>query len=265
MGGAAVALGADEGATFWNPALLSLLGRGRLGLSYVELVPGTDARHSYLAYARPLKRGIADEPGMAFNEHALGLVYGNLLLDISDGRKYTENSLLIGYSYSPEYFVSFGASAGVLLASSDVGEFDARGTTFTAGIRVVLLEKLALGVVLRNAFSYVMFDSGEDYALDRSLTIGLGVPLLKNATIEGDVVGAFGGIARVVLGGEAMFFSDLLALRGGISAVTVGENRVMPHMGIGVGFRSFRLDYNANFDSEEAFGTTHRFSLGAGI
>ncbi len=33
MGGAAVAVGSDEGATFWNPALLSLIERGRLGFS----------------------------------------------------------------------------------------------------------------------------------------------------------------------------------------------------------------------------------------
>ncbi len=265
MGGAAVTIGADEGATYWNPALLSLVDRGRLGLSYVELVPGTDTRHSYLAYAHPLKRGVAEEPDLAFNEHAIGLLYSNLLFEISDGHTYTENSLLIGYSYSPEYFVSVGASMGVLLASSDLGDFDAKGTTLSAGIRVALLERLTLGVVVRNAFSYLMFESGDDYTLDRSLTVGVGVRILENATLEGDVVGAFGGIARVVLGGEAMLFSDLLSLRGGISAVTAGENRVMPHMGVGIGLRRFRLDYNANFDSEEAFGNTHRFSLGVGI
>jgi hypothetical protein len=187
------------------------------------------------------------------------------MLDISDGRAYTENSLLIGYSYSPEYFVSIGASLGLLLASSDIGNFDAKGTTCSAGIRLVLLPRVTLGAVVRNAFSKIMFDSGEDYALDRSLTLGLGVRLFKNATLEGDIVGAFRGIARAVLGGEATFFSDLLALRGGISAVTAGENRVLPHMGIGVGFRRFHLDYNANFDSEEAFGNTHRFSLSVGI
>lgn len=265
MGGAAIAIGADEGATYWNPALLSLLDRGRLGLSYVEPVPGAEVRHSFLAYARPVKRGVADEPGLAFNEHTAGVVFSNLSLEIPDGRSYTENALLIGYSYSPEYFVSVGVSAGVLLASSDVGEFDARGTTFNAGIRVALLERFTLGVVVRNAFSYVMFDSGEDYPLDRSLGLGLGVRLLENATVEGDVIGAFGGIARVVVGGEATFFADLLALRGGVSAVTAGENRVLPHMGIGVGFRRLRLDYNANFDGEEAFGDTHRFSLGVGL
>lgn len=265
LGGAAIAIGSDEGSTYWNPALLSLLDRGQLGLSYVEPVPGADVRQSFLAYARPLKRGVADEPELAFNEHALGILYSNLYLEVPDGRAYTENSLLIGYSYSPEYFVSIGASVGVLLASGEIGNNDAKGTTLNAGVRVALLEHLTLAAVVRNAFSYMMFDSGEDYPLDRSLTIGLGARLRDNATLEGDIVGAFGGIARVVLGGEAVLFSDLLALRGGVSAITAGESRVVPHMGIGVGFRRFRLDYNANFDGEEAFGDTHRFSLAVGL
>jgi hypothetical protein len=265
MGGAAVAIGADEGAAYWNPALLSLLAGGRLGLSYVEPVPGADVRHSFLAYASPLKRGNPDEPNLAFNSHAIGIVYSNLNLEIPDGRAYSENALLIGYSYSREYLVSFGVSMGVLFSSGDVGNFDARGTTVHAGMRAAVFERLTLGFVVRNAFSYVMFDSGEDYSLDRSLALGLGMRILENATIEGDVVAAFGGIARLVLGGEATLFSDVLALRGGLSAVTAGESRVLPHMGVGVGFRRFRLDYNANFDDEEALGNTHRFSLAVGI
>jgi len=265
MGGAAVASGSDEGATYWNPALLSLLDGRRLGFSYVDLVPDATARHSYLAYASVVERGTADEPGLAFNEHAFGLLYGNLLLELSDGRKYTENSLLIGYSYSPEYFVSIGASMGVLLSSGDIGGFDAKGTTFNLGLRTALRERLTLGAVCRNVFSRVMFDTGEDYALERSFTLGLAYSIFPNVTLEGDVVSAYGGVARVVLGGEATLFSDLLALRGGMSGVTAGENRALPHMGIGIHFRRIRLDYNANFDTVEAFDDTHRFSLSIGL
>jgi len=265
MGGAAVAWGSDEGATYWNPALLSLLDEGRLGFSYVNLVADATARHSYLAYARALKRGTADDPDLVFNEHAFGALYGNLLLELSDGRKYTENSLLIGYSYSPEHFVSIGASVNVLLSSGDIGDFDAKGTAVNLGARALLLEHLTLGVVCRNMFSRVMFDTGEDYALQRTLTLGLACSIPPNATIEGDVVGAYGGIARVVLGGEATFFSDVLSLRGGMSGVTTGDNRILPHMGIGVHLSRIRLDYNANFDTAEAFGNTHRFSLSIGL
>jgi hypothetical protein len=36
-------------------------------------------------------------------------------------------------------------------------------------------------------------------------------------------------------------------------------------MGIGIHFDRIYIDYNANFDSEEAFENTHRFSLGIGL
>ena len=261
MGGAAVAWGADEGATYWNPALLSLVDSGRIGFSYVNLVPGTEARHSYLAYARSIKEGLLDGPGLDYSEHAIGVLYGNLALEVSDGRKYTENALTLAYAYAPDYFVSIGASVGLLLSSSDIGEFDAKGTTFTAGIRVVLVENVTLAFVARNLFSRVLFDVGDNYNLDRSFTLGAAFEFLDDATLEGDVVGAFGGVSRLVLGCEGRFFSDVLAVRGGIASVTAGESRTLPHAGLGVRLSRLHLDYNANFDTSEAFEDTHRFSL----
>jgi hypothetical protein len=261
MAGAAVASGADEGATYWNPALLSLVQRGRIGFSYVNLVPGTESRHSYLAYSRAIVKGPLDAPGLAYAEHALGILYGNLMLELSDGRKYTENSIALAYSYSPEYFISFGASMSLLLSSSDVGEFDGKGTTVTAGIRVVMFDRLTLGLVGRNLFSRVLFDTGEDYQLDRSFTLGAAFGLAHGATLEGDIVAAYGGLARIVVGGEGLFFSNVLALRAGVSGVTTGENRTVPHMGLGIRLGRVHLDYNANLDTQEAFDDTHRLSL----
>jgi hypothetical protein len=261
MGGAAVAWGADEGATYWNPALLSLVEKGRIGFSYVNLVPGTEARHSYLAYARSLEQGALDAPGLEFSEHAIGVLYGNLALELSDGRKYSENALTLAYAYAPEHFVSIGASLGLLLSSSDIGSFDAKGTTFSAGIRVVLLENFTLAFVGRNLFSRVMFDTGEDYNLDRSFTLGAAFEFLDGGVLEGDIVSAFGGVSRLVLGCEGRFFSDVLSLRGGVSSVTAGESRTLPHAGLGFRLGRVELDYNADIDTDEAFDDTHRFSL----
>ena len=265
MGGAATAIGADESATYWNPALLSHLGEKKLGFAYVDLVPGASAQQSYLAFAMPLKEGELDEPGLEYAQHSLGAIYGNLSLDLSDGKKYTENSLLIGYSYAPAYFVSIGASLGMLFSAGDLDNFDSKGTTFSAGIRVALTRKLSLGFVARNMFSKLMFDSGENISLERAYVLGLGYQLVDQFSLEGDFVSAYGGIARMVIGGEAKFFSELLVLRGGLSALTAGENRSVPHMGIGIHFNRIFIDYNANFDSEEAFENTHRFSLGIGL
>jgi hypothetical protein len=265
MGGAAIAAGSDEGATYWNPALLSLLEGGRLGFTYVDLVPGADAQQSYLAYARGLNPALPDEPGLNYSKHSFGVLYGNLSLELSDGQRYSENTLLLGYAYSPDYFWSVGASLGMLLSTGDLGEFEAKGTTFSVGLRMELTESLTFGAVGRNLASQIMFDSGENYALQRSLTIGLAFRPRDALLLETDMVGAYGGFARFVLGGEMTLLSDVLMLRGGISAVTTGENRSIPHLGIGVRLSRVQLDYNANFDTAEAFDRTHRFSLAIGL
>jgi hypothetical protein len=261
MAGAAIAVGSDEGATFWNPALLSLVERGRLGFSYIDLVPGVEARQSYLAYARAIKEGPTESPGLEFSEHAFGLIYGNVSLELSDGRRYTENSLFIGYSYSPEQFVSVGASMGLLFSSSDYEQFDAKGSTFSIGLRVALLEHLTFGAVGRNLFSQIMFDSGENVSLEKSLDFGLAYRLLDGVTLEGDLVGAYGGIARLIMGGEAVLFSDVLALRAGVASVRTGETRTIPYFGLGVHVHRVHIDYNTDFDAEEAFENRHRFTL----
>lgn len=261
MGGAAVAVGSDEGSTYWNPSLLALLGRARLGFAYVDLVPGADAQQSYIGYARGLKSAPADDPDLTYSTHSIGLLYGNLSLELSDGQSYSENTLLLGYAYSPDYFWSVGASLGLLVATGDLGQFEAKGTAFSVGLRVALLENLTFGAVGRNLFSQIMFDSGENYALQRSLTLGFAYRPWQMLVLETDFVGAYGGVARLVLGGEAELFSDILSLRGGISAVTTGENRAIPHLGVGIGINRVHIDYNANFDTIEAFDDTHRFSL----
>jgi len=50
MGGAGVASVCDEGAVYWNPAMMAMLPSNSIGLSYVNLVEGTTARQSQLAY-----------------------------------------------------------------------------------------------------------------------------------------------------------------------------------------------------------------------
>jgi hypothetical protein len=149
----------------------------------------------------------------------------------------------------------------MLLSTGDLGQFEAKGTTLSVGLRVELLESLTFGAVGRNLASQIMFDSGENLGLQRSLTLGVAYRPWEMLTLETDMVGAYGGIARLVIGGEGTFFSDILKLRAGISAVKTGENRSIPHLGIGVKLSRIHLDYNANFDTTEAFDKTHRFSL----
>ncbi|MDH3217630.1 MAG: hypothetical protein OEN01_15380 [Candidatus Krumholzibacteria bacterium] len=264
-GGAAIAWGSDEGAVYWNPALLSLLRQNRLGLSYVNVVPDADARQSYVAYAHILKRGLVDEPGLEFAEHAVGVLYSNLYIKLSDSQTYSENTIRVAYAYSPLYFLTFGASFSVLLTSSDVDGFGASGTAFDAGVRLELLQDVTVGMVFRSLLSQLEFDDGVNLSLPRSYILGLAYQVTTGLVVEGDMEIKFGDFSRLVLGGEYAVYKDLLSVRGAVSARTAGESRAVGHLGIGVQVRGIHIDYGADLDADDAFADIHRFSLGLGL
>jgi hypothetical protein len=265
MGGAAIASGADEGSVYWNPAMLAVIDEHRLGLSYSNLIPGTDARQSYAAYAQSLKQGPVDEPGLEHAVHAIGAIYGNLALELSDGQSYAENTLRLSYAYTPMYFMSFGVSFVGLATSSDVDGFGGTGTALDASIRLAITRTLTFAAVFRNALSQLSFDDGTDLSLPRSTTFGLAYQAMPNLLVETDIEAQFGGFSKLVLGSEYTVYHDVLALRAGLASVTTGENRTIGYVGAGVRVRQFYFDYSVGFDNEEAFERTQRFALGIGF
>lgn len=261
MGGALIASGGDEGAVYWNPAYLACLQEDRAGVSYVNLVPGADARHSMLAYARSLQSLSSELDQDRVSAHAVGFLYSNLSLGLSDGRNYSENVFRFAYAYTPDYFISVGAAANVLVARSDIGEFDATGSSFDFGFRLKLSRRTSFGFVARNAFSRVNYTDGFDQSLRRRFSAAFSMRPIPRLLLESATEFAFGGVSRTTLGGEYALYADLVYLRSGISLLASGESRSLPHFGLGFAFDRFSLDYNANLDTEEAFEDTHRFSL----
>ena len=265
MAGAAIASGADEASVYWNPAMLALVDEHRLGLAYSNLIPGIEARQSYVAYAQSLKRGPTHEPGLEFAEHAVGAIYGNLFLELSDGQSYRENMLRIAYAYSPAYFVSVGVSFAGLQTSSDVQGFGSTGSALDVALRLGLSRNMTLGAVARNVLSQLGFEDGRSETLPRSYTLGLAYTGVNNLLLETDIETKFGGFSKFVLGAEYNVYRDVLAVRTGLQALTSGETRSILYLGAGVQVRNFRFDYAVDFDSDEAFDNTQRFSLGIGF
>ena len=261
MGGAAVAYNPDESAAYWNPACLSLLGRSRVGFSYADLIPETDAQQSYIAYGAVLKKGSELEPGLDYNVHSFGAIYYHLHLDLPDDRSYRENTLRLAYAFSPEYFVSIGAAFTALQSSAGYENFGSKGTAIDVGLRLALLKNWTVGAVAHNVFSRIAFDDGFDQSLERRYTVGLAYRPYDNITFEGDAVVAFGGLSRLVFGTEAVAF-NVFALRVGLSSLRSGTRRIMASFGAGVRLGPVGIDYNADLDHGDAFGQTHRVSLG---
>lgn len=265
VGGAAIASITDEGAAYWNPAMLSLVGQRRLGLSYTNLVPDTDTRLSYLAYAQAIKRGPVDEPDAEFAVHAVGAIYGNLAVELSDGQTYSENTLRLSYAYCPEHFISFGLSLTGLFSSSAVPDFGASGSTLDAGVRVALTKRCTAAAVGRNMMSQGKFDDGTSLSLSRMFGLGLAYEAIRGLVVETDIEAQFGGLSKIVIGGEYSVYRDMLAVRAGLGSLTVGESRSLAYLGLGAHVGALYLDYAASFDDEAAFSNTHRFSLGLGF
>lgn len=269
MAGAAAATVDDEGAVWWNPAMLSQLRSDVVGASYVNLVPGATAQQSQLAYARVLRWSdpeTAGQDGGATARHALGALYTNLHLDVGD-ETYNENYLRLAYAYSPDYFVTFAVAGDLYASTSGVPDFDAVGTSVDFAARLTLTEDVTVAAVARNAFSRYSFDDGRDGKRERMFVFGAALHSVPRATIESDLVFERNELGRFAVGVETDYLFDLLSLRGGYEVINTGRSRAIPHFGFGLRALRDRLSvhYNANLDDDKAFEDTHRFSLSVSI
>jgi hypothetical protein len=261
MGGAAIVTVNDEGAVFWNPAMLGLLQNHAVGASYIDIVPGATAHQSQLAYAHVIRRSGKNVEGISVATHAAGVMFTNLRLGIQSGENYDENMIRLAYSYTPDFFISFGLSLDLFASSSEVPGFDGRGTSVDGAMRMMLTENFTLGFVARNAFSRISYDDDTDFKKEREYAIGLSTRSIRHVTLEGDLVVAHRKASRWILGVESDYLFDVLAIRAGYSLNRTGESRAVPYFGFGARFRRISLHYNADLDKEYAFSDTHRFSL----
>jgi hypothetical protein len=264
MAGAAAATVDDEGAVYWNPAMMALAGSKTVGAAYINLVPGATARQSQLAYVHLMRETDYDSDARKVARHAVGALYTNLRLDV-EGESYDENTLRLAYAFTPDYFISFAAAGEVFASRSDVKGFGAKGTSVDLAFRLMLTEHFTVGIVARSAFSRYSYNDGADYQREREFALGIARRSAGYVTVEGDVVWAHGDVSRWVLGAETAYLFDLLALRAGIAAITTGESRGVPYFGFGARFRRLTLHYSAGVDDESAFADTHRFTLSVSL
>lgn len=262
MAGAAVASVDDESAVYWNPAMLGVLKpRAAVGVSYVNLVEGSTAQMAQMAYARVFP---STQPGgVEVNRHAIGLLYTSLNLHIAGNKNYDENHIRLVYAFTPDRYITVAGGFEYFFSNSDVDGFDAAGTSVDGSVRLALTKNLNTGVMVRNAFSRYSFDDDLAFSKERTFVAGVAYHGLPYTTTELDLVREHTGLSRILIGAETDYLAGYLALRAGFAYLQSGESRGIPYMGFGLrGFRErFALHYNANFDSEEALGSTHRFSL----
>jgi hypothetical protein len=262
MGGAGSALVDDESAISWNPAMMALLDGDAIGLSYVNLVKGTTAQQSQFAYAHVIAMNDPDGD-LSTARHAVGVLYTNINLGVNEGNDYNENLLRVSYAFTPDHFVTMGASIEGFFSSSTVDNFGAKGSTVDAAVRLNLTKNTTLAIVARDIFSRYSYDDGRDFKKDRAFTLAVAYTGLDHVSFEGDAWTNYGAFSRFILGAETDYLLRHFALRAGVASLRSGEVRAVPYFGFGVRLldEHINIHYNANLDDANAFEDTHRFTL----
>jgi hypothetical protein len=253
----------DESAVDWNSAGLASA-RRNAGASYVQLVEGASVGQSQLVFTMPLSK---DRHETGAVRHAAGAMFTNLSADISGGESYHENHLRLAYAFTPEPLVSFGIGISAFMSSSGVPGFDAWGTSVDFAGKLSLSQAWSLAVVARDPFSRYTYDDGRNEKKEPQYVLGLAWMGNDRLSLEADIVRSYSTVTRASLGVESEYFFSHVALRGGIEWLSPGDERTVPSFGASVRAWSDRLTlhYGARLDTEDAFGTAHRFSLAIGI
>ena len=197
--------------------------------------------------------------------HVVGALYTNLRLGIQSGENYDENTIRLAYAYTPDFFVTFAIAVDLFASTSDIQGFDAKGSSVDGALRLILTENFSFGLVARNAFSRMSYDDDADFRKEREFQMGLSSRSVEYVTIEGDIVVAHGKFSRWILGAETDYLFDVFALRAGYALIKTGESRTVPYFGFGARISHLSIHYNANFDKDNAFSDTHRFTLSVSL
>ena len=304
MGGAFVAHGDDVTAGYWNPAGLGALRQGEGAYMHAERFDGA-VSFDYAAVAVPLSdrstvavtfvRSAVDD--IANTLDALDPATGQPRPDAADFVSYfsaADNALFLSYARSVSGALSIGASAKVVRRG--IGEFaSAWGYSLDVGAQLDL-GGVALGVMVQDAGRMVQRWSVDEALFEQvdgaDRPVGLTErvdPLLRlgaatsaalspdvGLTLAADLDVAFDGYRANALNtgdvsyrpraGAEVVYRDVLALRAGLSDLTVNETygtQVTPAVGAGVRLGALSVDYGfGDFGGLTGeLGQSHRVSV----
>ena len=260
MEGAVIARIDDESAVDWNPAGIAEAVRGA-GVSAVELVPGAFLTQAQAAYVMPLGHTRNLETGVS--RHAVGALYTNLSADVGAGETYSENHLRLAYAYSPQPVITFALSGRLAFARTGLENFDAWGSSVDMAVKARLTQAWSVAVIGRDLFSRYTFEDAHDDHMDHEYVVGVAHHMPGAVDLEANFAYVHDGWLRTTVGAETPYLFGRVALRSGIAILSTGDGR--ERFGFGVSVRALDqliVHYAATIDDEDAFGTTHRFSLG---
>jgi hypothetical protein len=284
MGGAFVALANDVTAGYWNPAGLSLITYPEITLMHDERF-GSLENYDYGAVAFPtgtrssigfslIRLGV---DGIPDTRNALIDYNGNGSFDNADRLDYNKITYFNAadwafyFTYAKQLSQDLSYGANLKIIRRDMGSNCATGIGFDVGGRMLLMERLALGVNLQDiTTTLIAWDTGTKELISPTAKIGGAyfIDLFGGRiapAVDFDVrfenrryasTAHVGPISADLHAGLEYDFKNVVAVR-------VGYNDVKQlTLGAGVHLPKLDVDYSfAKFDNEGQLGNTHRISL----
>ena len=261
LGGAVIAMGRDDASAYWNPANLAWIEPGSsVTLMHAALFPEVDNGYQSLSFG--MTHGpVLGEPVQRLrpSQWGFGGFIGHLGLGFEAG-DWTENRLQLAAAYALSNYASLGLAAPFMWLTNDFEGGNAQGGGFDAGLSALLTDALSVAFVVRDAYSEVQYDTDRSEKVAPGFELGIDYRW-RTFEFEADGTGREGGLQRAALGCEWRPHGELVALRGGWTALMAGESRGIPSAGAGVRTGSLVVDYGAAFDDADATGIGQRVSL----
>jgi len=260
-GGGVAAIRTDE-AAYWNPANLAWLPRTNgVTRMHAEVLPGVDNGYNTLSAARGFGRRLGpDSQELRPTRGAYGVFVSHMGFQFDSGKGWSENVLKLAVSVAPNGYTGLGVGLRLLQVNNDFTSGNAQGVGLDLALSAHLTEHLRSALVARDVWTRIEWDTARHEIVKRSFDVGLEYGRWNSALLL-DWVVRQSSTQRFILGVEANLFDDVLALRGAMTALMVGESRSWPSAGLGVHLFGVALDYGVSFDEADALDIGQRVSL----
>jgi hypothetical protein len=253
MGGVYAAVVENLGGAYHNPARLGYTTGRQTGISYADMSGLGLVRNVYLEYVQP-------DNGYG----AAGLYWNWRGTDVEgpggEGELgYAENTLSYGLGKRLGDYVAVGAAVKAMFITTDIEDAGGKGGGVDLALYVQPDPWTTVGLVIRNAFSRVEWDTGLGQKLPVEIEAGGTYLIIDGLIAAAELRFERGHFNSFAVGAEYVLMPKMVTARAGL---THRFDRTYPAFGLGFTPSNFRIDYAAEIDAGgSGLGTTHRLGM----
>jgi len=253
MGGTYTAVVNRTGATYHNPAMLGFAETRSAGMSYADLSSLGLVRNVFLEYQQP-DRGYGAS-GLYWNWRGTEVEGPEGIGKLG----YAENAIAYAIGRKIGDYVAIGAAVKGYFITTDIEQAGGKGGGLDLALYAVPDPFTTVGLLVRNAFSRVEWDTGLGDNLPLEIEAGASYLMLDQLLAAAEIRFERGHYSSFGVGAEYELVRETVQARGGI---THKFDRTYPSFGLGFRHETFRVDYAVEVDAgHTGIGSTHRLGL----